>query len=134
METIFSQIIRKEIPSEIIFEDDVVIAFLDIFPVNPGHVLLVPKEAHENMMQTPDEILAHVVSVANKIAPAILQSVGATDFNFTTNTGSAAGQIIMHTHFHLIPRFQDDGHKMWGHRSASPEELRELGKKIKAFL
>lgn len=130
METVFDKIIRKEIPAEILYEDDHVIVFLDIFPVNPGHTLFVPKESCENMMCTSEESLAHLFSIAKKLAPAILQSVGATDFNFTTNNGPIAGQVIMHTHFHFIPRFENDGHKMWGHRSAGAEELKELGKKI----
>ncbi len=134
MDTIFDKIIRKEIPAEIIYEDDRVIAFLDIFPVNPGHTLFVPKDTCENMLCTSDEALAYVMSVAKKIAPAILQTVGATDFNFTTNNGPFAGQIILRTHFHLIPRFENDGYKMWGHRNTTPEELSELGKKIKIAL
>ncbi len=134
METIFDKIIRHEIPAEIIYEDDFVIAFLDIYPTNLGHVLIVPKEASVNMLENSDEVLTRVMSVVKKIAPAILSSVGATDFNFNSNNGSMAGQIIMHTHFHFIPRFENDGHKMWGHRDAVPEELAELGKKIKERL
>lgn len=134
MDTIFDKIIRKEIPAEILYEDDSVIVFLDIFPSNPGHTLFVPKTACENMMCTSDEDLAHLFSVAKKLAPAILSAVGATDFNFNTNNGPIAGQVIMHTHFHLIPRFENDGHKMWGHVSATPEELAALGKKIKEQL
>lgn len=130
METVFDKIIRKEIPAEILYEDDHVIVFLDIFPVNPGHTLFVPKESCENMMCTSEESLAHLFSIAKKLAPAILKSVGATDFNFTTNNGTVAGQVIMKTHFHFIPRFADDGHKMWGHRDATSDELKELGKKI----
>lgn len=134
METIFDKIIRHEIPAEIIYEDDRVIVFLDIFPTNPGHTLFVPKVSCENMLCTSDEDLAHLFSVGKKLAPAILQSVGATDFNFITNNGAIAGQVIMHTHFHLIPRFENDGHKMWGHQNASPEELAELGVKIREKL
>ncbi len=133
-DTIFDKIIRREAPSVIIYEDDLVIAFLNIFPTNPGHALIIPKDACENMMCTSDEVLARILSVAKKIAPAILSSVGATDFNFTTNNGAHAGQVIMHTHFHLIPRFENDGHKMWGHRDATMEELQELGVKIKQKL
>src|SRR3989338_1162202 len=131
MDTIFDKIIRKEIPAEILYEDDRVIAFLDIFPVNPGHTLFVPKESCENILCTSDEALVHLFSVAKKLAPAILQSVGATDFNFNTNNGPIAGQVIMHTHFHLIPRFENDGHAMWGHQNATSEELAELGKRIR---
>jgi histidine triad (HIT) family protein len=132
MDTIFDKIIRKEIPAEILYEDDHVIVFLDIFPVNPGHTLFVPKESCENMMCTSDDALAHLFAVAKKLAPAILESVGARDFNFTTNSGAFAGQVIMKTHFHLIPRFENDGHKMWGSVNASFEELAELRKNIQS--
>jgi len=131
MATIFDQIIEKSIPADILYEDDHVIAFLDIFPTNPGHTLLVPKTAGENMMQTDDETLAHLIAVAKKIAPAILAVVGASDFNFNTNNGPDAGQVIFRTHFHLIPRFADDGYKMWGHKDSTSEERKELAQKIK---
>lgn len=131
MDTIFDKIIRKEIPAQIIYEDDALIAFLDISPVNPGHTLFVPKDSCENMMCTSDEDLKHLISIAKKIAPAILAAVGATDFNFTTNNGSAAGQMVMHTHFHLIPRFADDGYKLWGSKPMTTEELEAVANKIK---
>jgi histidine triad (HIT) family protein len=130
MDTIFDKIIRKEIPAEIIYEDDHVIVFLDIFPVNPGHTLFVPKEASENMMHTSEDSLAHLISVVKKLAPAILSAVGATDFNFTTNNGPVAGQAVMHTHFHFIPRFADDGYKLWGHKDSTKEEREEVQKRI----
>lgn len=130
-ETVFSKIIRKEIPAEIIYEDDHVIAFLDIFPVNLGHTLFVPKEESENMMSLSEESFAKILSAVKKVAPAILESVGAVDFNFDTNVGPVAGQVIMQTHFHFIPRFEDDGLKKWGHREVSSEELKELCEKIK---
>ena len=133
-ETIFSKIIRREIPAEIIYEDDYVIAFLDISPINPGHTLIVPKEDVENMIQTSDETLARILAVAKKIAPAILSAVQATDFNFTTNNGSAAGQVVMRTHFHLIPRFPNDGYKMWGSHGATSAELVAVAKNIKEEL
>lgn len=134
MDTIFSKIIRHEIPAEIIYEDHFIIAFLDISPINPGHTLIVPKEDVENMLQTSDETLSRIISVAKKIAPAILAAVHATDFNFTTNNGSAAGQVVMHTHFHLIPRFPDDGYKMWGSRMATSEQLSQIADKIRENL
>lgn len=130
MDTIFDKIIRKEISAEILYEDDRVIVFLDIFPTNPGHTLFVPKEAGENFTQNSEEVLAHIFSVVKQVAPAILKTVGAKDFNFNTNCGPVAGQIIMHTHFHLIPRFENDGHKMWGHDAAKPEELSVLRQRI----
>ena len=134
METVFDKIVRKEVPAEIIYEDDLVIAFLDISPTNPGHTLFIPKDSCENMLCTSDEALARIMSVAKKIAPAILSAVGATGFNFITNNGPTAGQAVMHTHFHLIPRFENDGLKLWGHADAIPEELVVLKNKIMELL
>ncbi|MEK7452566.1 MAG: HIT family protein [Patescibacteria group bacterium] len=129
-DTVFDKIIRKEIPADILYEDDQVIVFLDVHPSNPGHTLFVPKEDCENLMSTSDTSLAHTLSVVKKIAPAILTAVSATGFNLNTNNGSTAGQVVMHTHFHLIPRFENDGLKFWGHREVTPEELRTLCHKI----
>lgn len=133
-DTIFGQIIRKEIPAQIVYEDEYVIAFLDIFPVNQGHTLLVPKAPAVNMTESTLDDLTHVLRVAKQIAPAILASVGATDFNFSTNNGANAGQVILQTHFHLIPRFENDGHISWGHTEASQEELARLAEEIRARL
>ncbi len=134
METVFDKIIRKELPAEIIYEDDLVIAFLDMFPDNPGHTLFIPKDPCENMLCTSDEALARIVSVAKKIAPAILAAVGATGFNFITNNGSVAGQAVMHTHFHLIPRFEQDGLKGWEHHDVPSDKLSEQRKNICALI
>jgi len=133
-ETIFDKIIRHEIPAEIIYEDDRVIAFLDIAPINPGHTLFIPKASCENMMCTSDEDLTHLFSIAKKIAPVILKTVGAKDFNFNTNIGPVAGQAVMHTHFHFIPRFENDGIKTLSRHASTPEERTELQKKITSLL
>ena len=110
---IFCKIIMGFIPSHKLYEDDDVLAFLDIHPVNAGHALIIPKAHHENFATTPLEVVDKLVAVSQRLAPGILKAVGSDAFNLSTNNGRAAGQIIGHVHFHLIPRFPADGHKMW---------------------
>ncbi|MFH1142128.1 MAG: HIT family protein, partial [Candidatus Uhrbacteria bacterium] len=111
---IFCKIVNKEIPSYTIYEDDDVKVFLDINPSVPGHTMVIPKQHYDSFQETPPEVLTKVAVVAQKIAPAVLKAVDAEAYNFTNNCGRAAGQIIMHTHFHLMPRRSDDGKKLFG--------------------
>lgn len=131
---IFCKIIAGEIPSTKVYEDERVVAFLDIRPLNPGHTLVVPKTHSDNWLQDSDEDGLAVAAAAKKLAPAILHAVGAAACNVTTNVGPAAGQIVLHTHFHIIPRRESDGYKPW-HRnvdeSVTPAAIAE---KIRAEL
>jgi len=131
---IFCKIVNQELPSYTIYEDDDVKAFLDISPSVPGHSMVIPKQHYSSFQETPPEVLAKVMSVAQKIAPAIVKAVDAEAYNLTNNCGAAAGQIIMHTHFHLLPRRSDDGKKLWGGQEGNPEELKQIQEKIKAEL
>jgi len=131
---IFCKVVNQELPSYTIYEDDEVKAFLDINPSVPGHTMVIPKQHYESFQETPPEVLAKVMSVAQKIAPSVLKTVDAEAYNFTNNCGRAAGQIIMHTHFHLMPRRSDDGKKLWGGREGDPEELKQIAEKIKAVM
>lgn len=134
MTCIFCKIIGKEIPAEVIYDDDSVIAFLDIQPNNKGHTLVVPKAHHADLVQTPDDVLAKVMSVVRKLAPSIMDAVNAEGFNTIINTKPAAGQVIFHTHVHIIPRFSDDGLKHWPHKQMSQEEFKDVAQKIIAKL
>ena len=112
------------------YEDDDVCAFLDIHPNNLGHTLVVPKAHHENIYDTPEEILGPLMSASKKIAKAIRQGLGAQGVNIVMNNEAAAGQLILHTHLHVIPRFRDDGFTHWKGVPHSPEEIESAGKKI----
>lgn len=131
---IFCKIAAKELPAVIIYEDDKYLAFLDIHPVNPGHTLVIPREHYQDFLSTPDELACATYKVARKIAPAILAGVAATDFNLGVNNGPAAGQVIMHTHLHLIPRFYHDGHVMWHGTDYAEGEMQAIGDRIRAKL
>lgn len=131
---LFCKIVAHEIPATILYEDEYTIAFLDINPVKPGHTLVVPKVHAADFRESQIQDLIQVLEVAKKIASGILKTVGAQGFNFSSNVGTAAGQVIFHTHFHLIPRHDGDGLVNWPHDGATREELVELGNHIRVNL
>lgn len=107
--TIFSKIIKGEIPSHKIYEDDKVFAFLDIGPLSKGHTLVIPKEAVATLDQLSDESAAAIGRVLPRLCRAVMKATGAKDFNILQNNGAAAHQVVMHVHFHIIPKLNDAG-------------------------
>lgn len=108
METVFSKILAGEIPADVVYEDENVLAFLDINPIQPGHTLVIPKRASENGLTCAPEDLAAVMVVAQQIGRVQIEVLGCDGVNFSMNNGAAAGQEVFHTHLHVIPRFTDD--------------------------
>ncbi len=106
---IFCDLIRGAAEVSICYEDSVAIAFLDIQPVNPGHVLVVPREHYEVLQDIPKDVGTHLYQVAAKLIPRVQTASGASDMNIVVNSGAAAGQNVMHYHIHLIPRREGDG-------------------------
>lgn len=133
-DSIFAKVIRREIPAEIVYEDDETLAFLDIAPTSPGHTLVIPKKYVRNIFDTDDETLAAVMRTIRKIAPAIKTAVGADGLNIHSNHESAAGQIVFHLHFHLIPRFENDALAMWPHKTYGEGEAETVARKIRTAL
>ncbi|HOZ36540.1 MAG TPA: HIT family protein [bacterium] len=111
---IFCKIINGEIPADKVYEDEKIIAFLDISPINKGHVLVVPKEHFENLLETPDELISKIMIIAKRLGLAIKKATDAEGINIGINNGAGAGQVVFHTHIHVIPRFINDGYKLWG--------------------
>lgn len=120
---LFCRIIKGEIPSMKVYEDDATFAFLDIQPVNVGHTLIVPKSHHENCAQTPDDAMAAVMRVVKRVGDAALKVTGAHGYNVGINCGKAAGQVIMHTHVHVMPRFDGDGLAHWPKKDVTKEDM-----------
>lgn len=108
MTTIFSKIISKEIPADIVYEDENILAFLDINPVNPGHTLVIPKEPSTDGLETNPEVLSQIIKIGQRVAQAQKKTLGCPGVNFVMNNGEAAGQEVFHTHLHVIPRYHDD--------------------------
>ncbi|MFH1326311.1 MAG: HIT family protein [Candidatus Falkowbacteria bacterium] len=128
---IFCKIVAGEIPCDKIYEDDKILAFLDIKPSNNGHTLLISKEHYKNTTETPTELLEYMIIMLKKIAPAIIKGAGAEGWNLIVNNGAVAGQIIFHTHWHIIPRFENDGHKFWGAKTYGEGEEKKITEEIK---
>ena len=105
---IFCKIIQKEIPSSCIYEDDQVMAFLDLSQVTKGHTLVVPKKHYDNVLDCDPETLAHLIQVAQMLAKRITERCQAKGVNILTNCNEAAGQSVMHLHFHIIPRYDEN--------------------------
>jgi histidine triad (HIT) family protein len=130
-ETIFSKIIRGEIPCHRVYEDHDVLAFLDVSPLAPGHTLVIPKEAAATLDTLSDESAAALGRVLPRIARAVMAATGATDYNILQNNGARAHQAVLHVHFHIIPRFEARGLGIrWEPMSMLPSELSALREKI----
>lgn len=104
----FCRIIRGELPSARVLESDHAVAFLDINPVNHGHVLLVPRDHLASLAETPDEVSAALASLLPRLARAVMAATGADGANVIANIGEVAGQTVHHLHWHVIPRHADD--------------------------
>jgi histidine triad (HIT) family protein len=131
---LFCKIAKKGVPAELIYEDDSVVAFLDIRPVNKGHTLLIPKKHAHDLLDTDDETLGLMIAGVKRLAAAIMAATGAAGFNLGVNTRPAAGQVVFHTHFHIIPRFAGDGLKMWPHSESEPKTRAQVAEEIKKFI
>ena len=106
-DTIFKKIIAGEIPSHKVYEDEHVFAFLDINPLSHGHTLVIPKEPAERLEHLSDDASAAIGRVLPRLCRAVLKATGATAYNVLQNNGSEAHQVVMHVHFHIIPKYPD---------------------------
>jgi histidine triad (HIT) family protein len=131
---VFCKIIAGKIPAHKVYENDKIFAFLDVSPVNQGHVLVVPRAHHADLLETPDDVLSDMITRTKKIATAVMNAVKADGFNLGCNTKKAAGQAVFHTHFHVIPRFDNDGLKHWPHKKLTDEEMAKIRDAVKAQL
>ncbi len=131
---IFCKIIKREIPADVVYEDENCLAFLDITPINPGHVLLIPKQHYENLYDLPDKELKQLAPIIKKLAIAIKKGVNAEGINIGMNNEKPAGQLVPHAHFHIMPRFSNDGYQHWRGQPYSEGESSQIAEKIKRFL
>lgn len=128
---IFCSIVRGEAPSTRVYEDESVVAILDIFPWTEGHTLVIPRNHAANIFDISPEDSASVIRAARRIAPALRDAVGAEGLNLLQSNGSAAWQTVDHFHLHLIPRWSGDGLKSpTSPGKAEPQALESTAKKI----
>jgi histidine triad (HIT) family protein len=108
-DTIFTKILKNEIPCHRVYEDDLVLAFLDINPVSKGHTLVIPREPAETLDQLSEDAAAAIGRALPRIARAVMAATGAQHFNILQNNGAPAHQAVLHVHFHIIPKYDDAG-------------------------
>ena len=131
MNCIFCQIIAGEIPSYKVYEDDQVFAFLDIAPINYGHILVIPKKHAANLEEIEASELEPLMRVVKLLGAAVIKSSVAEGYNVVVNNNAAAGQIVPHLHFHIIPRNTCDSLSTWPGGKYGDGEAEEALNKIK---
>lgn len=133
--TIFDKILDGELPCHKVYEDDHVLAFLDIFPLSPGHTLVIPKERKAFTHELSDDAAAAIGRVLPRLCRAVLAATGATDYNILQNNGAAAHQAVFHVHFHIIPHVGERGLGIgWGAGRLSAQDAAGLVAAIDAAL
>jgi len=110
---IFCKIVNGEIPASNVYEDEQTLAFLDIRPINIGHILVVPKVHYKNIYETPEEVMVAMMRTVHKLSKATKEGLNADGINVKMNNDPAAGQDVFHAHIHIIPRTKDDGLAPW---------------------
>jgi histidine triad (HIT) family protein len=131
---IFAKILRGELPCYKVYEDDKTLAFLDIMPRAPGHVLVLPKAPVRNMLDISPDDLAHVIKVAQKIAKVSVEVFGADGVTIQQFNESAGGQVVFHLHVHVIPRKSGVAMKPPASEKAAPDVLADQAKQLVAAL
>jgi histidine triad (HIT) family protein len=135
MASIFSRIVRGEIPAATIYEDDQTLAFLDVGPASRGHTLVICKQELPTVLDLPPELAAAVARSVQTVARAIMAALSPDGLNIVQNNGPAAGQSVPHYHVHIIPRWEGDGAlSHWRPGTATPDQLRDLAAAISAHL
>ena len=133
--TIFDRILAGEIPCHRVYEDDDVLAFLDINPLSPGHTLVIPKERAAYLHELSDGAAAALGRVLPRLCRAVLRATGASAYNILQNNGASAHQAVFHVHFHIIPRGADRGLGIgWNASSLDDEAAAALLGKLRAAL
>jgi histidine triad (HIT) family protein len=133
--SIFTRIVHGEIPCHRVYEDEHVLAFLDIGPLAPGHLLLIPKTEYRTLDQVPPDTAAALGAALPKLVAAVQQATGSAGVNILQNNGQVAGQEVLHVHFHIIPRAEGDGlGYRWQPKSYAEGKAEQMRDKLIALL
>lgn len=128
---VFCKIINNEIPSAKVYEDDLVLAFLDLGPINYGHTLVIPKEHHESSATIPENVAGRMFRVGSRIGVALKRKLDYDAFNLHLADGTAAGQVVMHAHLHVVPRGVEDGFRWnWRQQKYPENKMQEIAAEI----
>jgi len=134
-ECVFCKMVAGQIPVTKVYEDDIVLSFLDIGPLSDGHTMIIPKQHFEKLHECPPEVLAQVGSRLGKIAKAVSVAMDSDGYNVLCNNGKAAGQLVGHVHFHIIPRNTGDGvFNRWPAYKYQEGKIGEIADKIRGKL
>ena len=129
---IFCKIANGEIPSKTIEENDMFKVVLDVGPATKGHALILPKDHYRNLYDLPEDVVAEVYKMAQKIALKMKEKLGCDGVNIVQNNEEAAGQTVFHFHMHVIPRYKDDGQVIgWKPGQPTAEELDAIVEALK---
>jgi histidine triad (HIT) family protein len=132
---LFCKIVTGDIPCAKVYEDDNFLAFLDIRPLNKGHTLVIPKKHFETILDLPEKEMKEMAHVIKKITHALSSAFAPDGFNVFCNNKPAAGQEVPHLHYHIAPRFQNDGHTFkWTHGKYREGEMDYIRMQISKFL
>jgi len=123
---VFCKIINNEIPCYKIYEDEKVLAFLDIKPVNPGHTLVIPKTHYQNLEEVTADDLAVLAIAVKKVGKLLKEKLNVAGYNVINNNDPVSGQIVPHLHFHIIPRREGDNLPLWSGREYKEGEVEEI--------
>jgi histidine triad (HIT) family protein len=105
---VFCRILSGDLPAALVYQDQDVVGFLDLFPVHAGHTLIVPRRHYTDLLECPADLAGRLFAASAILAPAVVKATGADGFNVWTATGEAAGQTVFHLHLHIMPRFAGD--------------------------
>jgi histidine triad (HIT) family protein len=133
---IFCRIIAGEIPCTKVFEDDLTLSFMDISPLNKGHLLIVPKEHYTTIVEIAPELYGHLYGVTNRISKAVQASLNPDGINIMQLNGKAANQVVPHVHIHIVPRWHGDGLTVsaWEPVPGKMDEIAKIAEVIKSKL
>jgi histidine triad (HIT) family protein len=131
---VFAKILRGEIPSVKVYEDNATLAFMDVMPQADGHVLVIPKEQAEDLFSLSPEGTAALITTTQKVARAVKKGLSTPGIMVAQLNGAPAGQSVFHVHFHIIPRSGGADFRLHAREMEKPEKLRALAEKIKAAL
>jgi histidine triad (HIT) family protein len=132
---VFCDIIERDAPADIVYEDQHSIAFLDIYPLNPGHTLVISKKHYATLDEMPPEEVGLLFSTVAKVMKGVKEAVAADGINIGQSNGKAASQDVFHVHVHIIPRFSHErlaGDTFPDRKKIGKEEMTRLGRKIKS--
>jgi histidine triad (HIT) family protein len=131
---VFCAIAAGRLPAARVLETPKVLAFLDMAPVNYGHTLVIPKAHYQNFLDLPDDLWMEMGRVSRRVAQALRTVLYAQGFNIGMNNFEAAGQVIFHAHFHLIPRYFSDGLQLFPQESYRPGDMEKTAAQLRQAL